>query len=80
MSIEKRINQFVGKWVRDLHPYKVERSQGLIKLDAMENPYPLPEEIRDSWIDVLSRVEVNRYPDPDAAELRSMFIKSVGLE
>jgi len=36
----------------------------MVKLDAMENPYTLPEELRRELAGVLSRVAVNRYPVP----------------
>ena len=46
---------------------------GLIKLDAMENPWPVPEPIRKEWLSVLTDVEVNRYPDPGSAALKSIL-------
>lgn len=42
---------------------------GAIKLDAMENPYPLPEDLRAAWLDCLAQVAFNRYPDAAALEL-----------
>jgi histidinol-phosphate aminotransferase len=47
-----------------LKAYHVPPSTGMVKLDAMENPYPLPEPLRRELAEVLSRVELNRYPEP----------------
>jgi histidinol-phosphate aminotransferase len=44
--------------------YAVADAGGLIKLDAMENPFPWPGELGDAWLDALRGVELNRYPDP----------------
>ena len=49
--------------------YKVADAHGLIKLDAMENPYTWPEDIKTAWLDVLKDCELNRYPDPEARQL-----------
>lgn len=49
--------------------YKVADASGLIKLDAMENPYNWPEDIKQSWLETLKTCELNRYPDPEAKQL-----------
>jgi len=49
--------------VRALSAYAVSNAAGLVKLDAMENPYPLPESIRGRLAAALAQVPVNRYPD-----------------
>jgi histidinol-phosphate aminotransferase len=60
-------------WVRPeiqaLTAYHVPDPGNMIKLDAMENPYRWPEPLIDEWLDVLRRVELNRYPDPSARAL-----------
>lgn len=53
--------------------YRVPSATGLIKLDAMENPYTLPEELKQKWLSVLGGVSVNRYPDPDSVELKMLL-------
>ena len=52
-----------------LSAYHVADPGDLIKLDAMENPYHLPEPLISKWLDLLSQVSLNRYPDPSALEL-----------
>lgn len=46
--------------------YKVADATGLIKLDAMENPYQWPEELTHRWLEHIRKCPINRYPDPDA--------------
>jgi histidinol-phosphate aminotransferase len=70
MSFEKKVEALIRPEIRALKAYHVPDATGLIKLDAMENPYPWPQAVRREWLDVLSRVGLNRYPDPDARQLR----------
>ncbi|MEY4593247.1 MAG: hypothetical protein RIR18_2142 [Pseudomonadota bacterium] len=49
--------------------YKVADASGLIKLDAMENPYNWPDDIKQSWLETLKTCKLNRYPDPEARQL-----------
>ena len=60
-------------WIRPevlaLSTYHVPPARGLIKLDAMENPYPWPGELTEAWLDCLRAAELNRYPDPTASTL-----------
>ncbi len=52
-----------------LSAYHVADPGNLIKLDAMENPYPWPEAERDAWLAGLTACALNRYPDPAAKSL-----------
>ncbi|MGD0958543.1 MAG: histidinol-phosphate transaminase [Methylomonas sp.] len=52
--------------LQSMSAYKVTDAKHLIKLDAMENPYPWPEAIQSQWLETLKSCEVNRYPDPEA--------------
>jgi histidinol-phosphate aminotransferase len=47
-----------------LKAYHVPSSDGMVKLDAMENPYTLPAELREALAERLAQVELNRYPAP----------------
>ena len=62
-----------------LKAYHVAEAGGMVKLDAMENPYPLPEKVRRDLADALSRVDLNRYPDPAAPELRALIARKMGV-
>jgi histidinol-phosphate aminotransferase len=53
-----------------LRAYHVAPAAGMVKLDAMENPYRLPEALARGMGERLATVAVNRYPDPTAAALK----------
>ena len=55
--------------VRALAAYHVEEAGFRIKLDAMENPFPLPAQVRDEVAKAVRKAMVNRYPDPSAERL-----------
>ena len=74
------IDATVRPEVRALTRYAVHAAAGLVKLDAMENPYELPQEIRDALAATLARVPVNRYPDGAAAELKEALAASLHLD
>jgi histidinol-phosphate aminotransferase len=40
-----------------------------VKLDAMENPFGLPEDLRREIAEAVAGAEINRYPDPSAPAL-----------
>jgi histidinol-phosphate aminotransferase len=70
MSTEEKIKQLVRPAIQAMTAYHVPPADGMIKLDAMENPWPWPQELRAAWLDVLRDVDLNRYPDPSAQALQ----------
>lgn len=56
-----------------LKAYHVPPSKGMVKLDAMENPYALPEPMRKELAAVLARVDLNRYPEPTPHRLIALL-------
>ncbi len=69
MSNSALISKVFRKEVLAMAAYKVANARGFIKLDAMENPYGWPEEIKSQWLDHLKDCQLNRYPDPQASQL-----------
>ncbi|MGQ0657024.1 MAG: histidinol-phosphate transaminase [Chromatiales bacterium] len=67
----ERIRRWVSLPVQALTAYPVPDAEGFIKLDAMENPYGWPSTLISEWLDRLRRAPVNRYPDPEARELKA---------
>ncbi|MCL5980631.1 MAG: aminotransferase class I/II-fold pyridoxal phosphate-dependent enzyme, partial [Gammaproteobacteria bacterium] len=59
--------------------YHVPDRQGLIQLDAMENPYPLPDALRAEWLASLGQAALNRYPDPRPQVLMDTLKTRLGL-
>ena len=76
-----RINpaDWVRHEVRALSAYHVPDATGLIKLDAMENPYAWPAELLQAWQARLATAELNRYPDPQAQSLKQQLRKSMPI-
>ena len=72
-------NNLIRKDIKALAAYHVPDSSGMIKLDAMENPFPLPEKLKASWLQRLGEVELNRYPDADMHGLREKIAARDGL-
>jgi len=70
----------IRKDIKALSAYHVPDSAGLIKLDAMENPFHLPKHLRAAWAECLTAVDINRYPDADMAELRAKIAAHAGVE
>ena len=69
-AVEKLVAELVRPEVRALAAYHVPDPGDMVKLDAMENPYPWPGELAEQWLARLRGVLVNRYPDPRAGPLR----------
>src|SRR5438874_10011078 len=72
-------DELVRPEVLALSAYHVAEAQGMVKLDAMENPYPLPENLRRELAQVLSRVDLNRYPDPGAPRLKELLARKMNV-
>ncbi|MDH3694160.1 MAG: aminotransferase class I/II-fold pyridoxal phosphate-dependent enzyme, partial [Gammaproteobacteria bacterium] len=68
-STTQRVERWVRNDIRSMQAYHVPPSEGLSKLDAMENPYEWDEDIRDAWLQILKTISLNRYPDASAQEL-----------
>jgi histidinol-phosphate aminotransferase len=60
-----------------LSAYAVAPAGGMVKLDAMENPYRLPPAMRRELAERLAAVELNRYPEPNAPRLRELLIRQM---
>lgn len=78
-AISEKINRLIRPEVRALKAYHVADATGLVKLDAMENPYAWPEPVKREWLERLHDVAINRYPDPSARTLRAALGKLSAL-
>jgi histidinol-phosphate aminotransferase len=58
--------------VLSMSAYAVQDSRGLIKLDAMENPFRLPESLQQALGERLAAVAINRYPTPSYTRLKQL--------
>lgn len=67
------ISRLFRPQILEMSAYKVADAKGFIKLDAMENPYNLPDDVASKWLEALQDCELNRYPDPAARELNAII-------
>lgn len=73
------IQRVVREDVRSIKAYPVANAAGMVKLDAMENPYRLPDAVRAELAQALAEAVVNRYPDPAAPGLKARLRAAVGV-
>jgi len=66
-----RLLNVVRDDVRALSAYHVQDASGLVKLDAMENPYTLPVSLQHELGKRLGALALNRYPVPSYAALKA---------
>lgn len=78
-SLKQLIERLIRPEVRALKAYHVPDATGLIKLDAMENPYTWPQAIKREWCEALSAVALNRYPDSAARTLTTTLRAAMGI-
>jgi len=74
-----KVEQWVRPEIRALAAYHVPNPGNLIKLDAMENPYRLPDDLVEGWLDALRQVDMNRYPDPGAQVIKERLRRVMGI-
>ena len=59
--------------------YPVADAGGMVKLDAMENPYPLPPAMRRELGERLAQVALNRYPEPNPRALCDLIKRRMAV-
>lgn len=77
--IDTLIANTIREDVRAGHSYNVPDSSGYLKLDAMENPYQLPDELRTELGQRLADAVLNRYPVPSYATLKERIRAKLGV-
>jgi histidinol-phosphate aminotransferase len=61
-TLDQRLQKTIRQDVQSMHAYAIQDSAGLVKLDAMENPFRLSEPLQRELGERLGRVAINRYP------------------
>lgn len=74
-----RIAHTIRQDVKSMHAYAIQPSAGLLKLDAMENPFRLPPELQRELGERLGRVAINRYPVQGPADVVAALSRFVEL-
>ena len=60
--LDQRVSSTIRRDIQGASGYAIQASAGLVKLDAMENPFTLPVELQEELGSRLGRVSINRYP------------------
>jgi histidinol-phosphate aminotransferase len=72
-------DQLIRTEILSLSAYHVPPASGMVKLDAMENPYSLPEGLRDDIAHLVATAPINRYPDASAAPLKAVLRAALAI-
>ncbi len=59
--------------------YPIENVLAPVKLDANENPSPLPESLRVEFANRIAEISLNRYPEAGSPQLVRRFAESFGV-
>jgi histidinol-phosphate aminotransferase len=78
-SAAARYARVIRQDVRSMHAYAIQPSEGLVKLDAMENPFRLPDALQRELGERLGRVAINRYPSRCVADATAALSTHVEL-
>jgi len=78
-ALATRIDRHVRRDVQGMHAYAIQPSAGLVKLDAMENPFRLPDALQRELGERLGRVAINRYPTTCVGDVVAALSRHVEL-
>lgn len=78
-AIASLISKRIRADVRDTSAYKVADASGMIKLDAMENPYVLPDHLQESLGQRLGALDINRYPSSSSVALQTQLAEYLDI-
>ena len=71
--------RFIRQDIQSMHAYAIQDSAGMVKLDAMENPFVLPPELQAALGARLGAVAINRYPGARIEDLKQALARYVDL-
>ena len=78
-TLQDRIAATLRADVAGMHAYAIQPSDGLIKLDAMENPFSLPPALQAELGARLGRAALHRYPQASVAALAEELTAYVAM-
>jgi histidinol-phosphate aminotransferase len=70
-TLQSKILSHIRRDVQSMHAYAIQDSTGMVKLDAMENPYILPPALQAQLGERLGRLAINRYPGARTEDLKT---------
>jgi len=78
-EVERRVQRWVRESLLSMRAYHVPDPEDVVKLDAMENPFPWPQWMVEEWLATLREVRLNRYPDAGASRLKERLAAVLDL-
>lgn len=78
-SAAQLVQTLVRPEILALSAYHVPDCTGMVKLDAMENPYLVPQALRDEIASVVAAAPINRYPEPNPQALKEKIRRLLDL-
>lgn len=78
-ALNPKLMQRIRQDVQSMHAYAIQDSVGMVKLDAMENPFSLPPELQMALGERLGQLALNRYPDGRVNDLRAALAQYAGM-
>ena len=79
MTVSPQIMRRIRQDVQSMHAYAIQDSVGMVKLDAMENPFRLPPALQKALGERLGALALNRYPDGRVNDLRRALAAHAGM-
>ncbi|GAB4125443.1 MAG: histidinol-phosphate transaminase [Sideroxydans sp.] len=73
------VQHLIRPEIQALRAYHVPPAEGYIKLDAMENPYPLPPSLQQEIAQAVADAAIARYPDAGAQRLKQAICAVAGI-
>jgi histidinol-phosphate aminotransferase len=70
-TLQSKILSRIRSDVQSMHAYAIQDSVGMVKLDAMENPYTLPADLQAKLGERLGQLAINRYPGSEIDRLKT---------
>lgn len=78
-ALDARLKSLIRQDIQGMQAYAVQASAGMVKLDAMENPYSLPPALQAALGQRLGQLALNRYPDGRVDDLRAALASYAGM-
>ncbi|SNZ03303.1 histidinol-phosphate aminotransferase [Persephonella hydrogeniphila] len=66
--------------LKNFKSYKTETTPCRVKLSSNENPYELPEWLKERISEEVKKIPFNRYPDPTSKELKEVIADFYGVK
>jgi histidinol-phosphate aminotransferase len=71
--------RFIRQDIQSMHAYAIQHSEGMVKLDAMENPFTLSQTLQAELGARLGAVAINRYPGSRIDDLKKALSEYIDL-